>query len=415
MLLRFPDNFLWGASTSSHQVEGNTHNDWSEWEIKNSKKLADKAQRRWLDWQQKKFPEILNPKNYVSGKACDHYNLFEKDFDIAKKLGHNTHRFSIEWSRIEPKEGVFDKSELAHYKAVVHALKTRGMEPFVTLWHWALPVWLSKKGGVLSRNFDRYFARYAEFVVNGLKDDVSFWITLNEPASVIGNAYITGNWPPKKMNPICALEAYSSFARAHNLAYSQIHKISSSSKVGMASILSAIEPRNKKSPLDRALAKYARHYANKKFYELTEGKHDFIAVNYYFHRLIGLTKKKELSEKMATDMGWEIYPEGIYRVLDEVKKYSLPVYITENGLADTDDFKRADFIKGHLAQVHRAIEEGVDVRGYFHWSLLDNFEWDKGFWPRFGLVEVDYKTQERKIRKSALYYKDIISKNGVEL
>ena len=415
MFLKFPKNFLWGTSTSAHQVEGNNCNDWTEWEKQNTDWLTSQAHKKWAPWQQKRFPEMFKPENYISGKACDHYNLYEKDFDIAKQLGHNAHRFSIEWSRIEPKEGKFDKSGLAHYGAVIRALKTRGMEPFVTLWHWTLPPWLSKKGGVLSDKFDRYFSRYVEFVCNGLKDDVEFWITLNEPTSVIANSYLKRQWPPQKMSVFAALKAYTNLSKAHNLAYDQIHRLSPKAKVGLANILTYIEPRNPRSFIDRILAKIFHYYSNEKIFKLTSGRHDFLAIQYYFHNLVGAGKEKSLPEDKVSDMGWEIYPKGIRFVLEEVRKYNLPIFITENGIADKSDSKRSPFMKSHIIEIHKAIEEGVDVRGYFYWSLLDNFEWDKGFWPRFGLVEIDYKTQRRTIRESAFDYQDIIQKNGVEL
>ena len=143
----FPKDFLWGAATSAHQVEGGNRNDWSEWEKKNAEKLAKDAPKRFADWQVKKFPEMLTSENYISGAACDHYNRYEKDFDIAKELGHNAHRFSIEWSRIEPEEGKFDEKEVEHYRKVIQAIRDRGMEPFVTLWHWTNPLWISEIGG----------------------------------------------------------------------------------------------------------------------------------------------------------------------------------------------------------------------------------------------------------------------------
>ena len=146
-ILKFPKNFLWGAATSAHQVEGGNKNDWSEWEKNNAKKLAKKAKDNYQSWQKEKFPEMFDEKNYISGIACDHYHKFKEDFDLAKSLGHNAHRFSIEWSRIEPEEGKFNEKEIEHYKQVILALRERGVEPFVTLWHWTIPIWLAKKGG----------------------------------------------------------------------------------------------------------------------------------------------------------------------------------------------------------------------------------------------------------------------------
>jgi beta-glucosidase len=163
------------------------------------------------------------------------------------------------------------------------------------------------------------------------------------------------------------------------------------------------------------LARVGEYYANKKMFKLIVGKQDFAGVQYYYRKTIGFKKAPLLLEEKVSDLGLEIYPEGLYRILKKIGELNLPVYITENGLADRDDLKRGKFIRDHLTAAHRAISEGVDVRGYFHWSLLDNFEWDKGFWPRFGLVGIDYKTQKRTIRKSAYAYRDIIRGNGLEL
>ncbi len=413
--LKFPEGFFWGAATSAHQVEGNNHNDWSEWEEKNAEKLAERSKTYWEDWQREKFPEMLTPENYISGRACDHYNRYEEDFDVAKSLGHNAHRFSIEWSRIEPEEGKFDDAEINHYRKVIKAIRDRGMEPFVTLWHWTLPVWLSKKGGVNNKKFAAYFSKYAKYTVEKLKSEVKFWMTLNEPTSLISNSYAAGIWPPQKKNPWSALRVYENLAKANNAAYQEIKKVYSDFQVGFGNILQFIEPNNPKNILDNLAVSISDYFINKKFLKLVGNNQDFLAVQYYFHRKIKFPAKQNNKNRTVNDIGWEIYPEGIYHVLVDFKKYNLPIYITENGLADTRDEKRAKFIKDHLFWVHKAIQEGSDVRGYFYWSLLDNFEWDKGFWPRFGLVEVDYKTLERKIRPSAWEYAKICKNNELEI
>jgi beta-glucosidase len=416
-ILKFPEKFYWGAATSSHQVEGHNHNDWSEWEKLNANRLAQEAHKHFAHLPSWQFTqtEAENPTNYISGSACDHYHRFREDFDIAQSLHHNAHRFSIEWSRIEPEEGKFDEKEIEHYRQVIQALRERGIEPFVTLWHWTLPVWLSEKGGVRHSSFPAYFERYTETIVKALGNDVKFWITLNEPTSVIGAAYINGNWPPQKNNPFTAWRLYKNFARAHNLAFDAIHKIDSHAQVGLANILHSFEPYRQKSFLDRLAIKIGKYLANEKLLNLTQGKHDFLAVQYYFHNRIKFPRKISLHDKPITDLGWEIYPEGLYHTLKNLQPYKLPIYITENGLADASDTKRADFIRAHLVQINKAISDGADVRGYFHWSLLDNFEWDKGFWPRFGLVEIDYKTQERHIRPSAFVYGKIAEMNALEI
>jgi beta-glucosidase len=352
--------FYWGAATSAHQVEGNNHNDWTEWELKNSQ--------------------------IKSGRACDHYNRFREDFDIAKQLGHNAHRFSIEWSRIEPEEGKFDEKEIEHYRQVISALKERGIEPFVTLWHFTNPVWFAEKGGWLSKNAPKYFERYVYRLMRSL-ESVHYWITLNEPEIYADSSYLKGVWPPQNRNLLKYLKIFRNLAEAHKRAFVVIKKVNPDSKIGIAKNNTYFEGR---------LFILKDWWWNRYFLIMIKKYQDFIGLNYYFHRKFPKNENKE-----TTDMGWEIYPEGIYHVLKDLKKYRKPIYITENGIADARDEKRAEFIKDHLKWVHKAIEEGVDVRGYFYWSLLDNFEWDKGFWPSFVLVEMYYETVERKIMSRA--------------
>lgn len=414
MKLDFPDKFYWGSSTSAHQVEGGNYNDWTEWENEKAEELAKKAKKKWPAWQVKQFPEMFTPENYVSGRACDHYNRYEKDFDIAKSLSQNAHRFSIEWSRIEPEEGKFDKVAIAHYRKVLKALKKRKIEPFVTLWHWTLPVWLAKQGGITSPKFSFYFSRYAELIVKNFNKEVKFWITINEPEVVNFSAYLMGVWPPGQKNPLAYLKAENNLANAHIRAYKKIHQIDAKCSIGMAINLKFIEPRYRFCVFDQLVSKIYKYYSNQHFFKLIKNKFDFIGLNYYFHDRIRFYKGKNNENKDITDLGWEIYPQGIYYVLKDLQKYDKPIYITENGLADAKDKKRDKYIKDLLFWVYKAIVENVDVRGYFYWSLLDNFEWDKGFWPRFGLVRVNFKTLKRTIRRSALEYAKICRSNSFE-
>ena len=397
--IKFPKNFLWGAGTSSHQVEGGNVNDWSKWEKGNAEGLAKKSETYWQPWQKEKFPEMLQSRNYISGRACDHYHRFKEDFDIAKELNHNAHRFSIEWSRIEPKEGFIDEKEIEHYRQVLIALKERNIEPFVTLYHWTLPNWLAEKGGWLNPKTPYYFDRYVKIISENLFDYVNFWITLNEPSLYASNSYLKGNWPPEKKSIFKYFRVVNNLVKAHKLAYRALHLIDLECKVGIA-----------KNNIYFENIPFIDCFWNKYFLNKIKNEQDFIGLNHYFHQTLFGNKNESVS-----DMGWEIYPEGIYRVLKELKKYNKPIYITENGLADKDDQKREKFIKDYLIWIYKAIEEGVDVRGYLHWSLLDNFEWDKGFWPRFGLVEVDFKTFERKIRPSAYKYAKICKDNKIDL
>ncbi len=412
--LKFPDGFLWGAATSSHQVEGGTKNNWSEWERKNARRLAEEAKTKWQKWQQEKFPEMFNPKNYISDRACDHYNRFEEDFDLAKSGGHNAHRFSIEWSRIEPEEGKFDENEVEHYKKVIKALKIRGIEPFVTLWHWTEPVWFGEMGGWTNKKSQEYFLRFCKKIAKELKGEVKFWIVVNEPNVGLGFGYFFGSQPLGKKGLINFLKAYFNLLGAYKKVYTEIHKINDNAQVGLAHSFvfyesTLIFPLGK---IAKSIAKFGGNFFVKKI----KNKIDFIGCNYYIRNIISL-KKIRIEREEGTDLGWEIYPEGIYKILKNLKKYNLPIYITENGLADATDEKREKFIKDHLFWIHKAIGDGVNIKGYMHWSLLDNYEFPdvRGFWPRFGLIEIDYETFERKPRKSFYEYAKICKNNELEI
>jgi len=427
--LEFPKGFLWGSATSSHQIEGDNHNDWSEWE---------KSPRRIE--QLKKNGK--NPFDFISGVTCDSYRRFEEDFDIAKNLNHNVHRISIEWSRIEPEEGRFNYEAVQHYKNVVKAIRDRGMEPMVTLWHFTNPIWFVSGGGFLNKEAPLRFVRFVRFVVENLRDDVSLWITFNEAVSVYGPmAYISGIWPPQRHNFLSYLRFGKNITKAHVLAYKEIkniyHKspasktnsdnvspseqssVSMSHNIGEAQI--GIVENN--SPIISpwywkltGLSGLVNYYRNHALLSKTFPYYDFIGLNYYcFKRLPGSYSVLPRQDSVKI-MDWEIYPKGIYdRLLDLKRKYNKPIYITENGISDATDEKRTKFIKDHLYWIWRAIRDGVDVRGYMYWSLLDNFEWHHGYDPRFGLVEIDYKNnQTRKIRTSAYEYAKIISNNGFE-
>jgi len=404
------DPFFFGAATSSHQVEGGTQNDWTEWERANAERLVRNAERRHAanPWEAHLLARHFTPlkiENYVSGAAADHYHRFREDFDIAQSLGHNAHRFSLEWSRIEPEEGRFDEREIEHYRAVIGALRERGMEPFVTLWHFTLPVWMAAKGGTLAKDFPECLARYAAVVARAFKNDVRFWMTVNEPEIYSSKAHYKGDWPPQGRSFFAMLESGRQCARAHIAAYRAIKKENPAARVGAATDLIYFDAQ--RGFVSHFLKFIAERLWNTYFLRRAYRRMDFIGINYYFHNQIHNWFDKNQNEWLS-DFGWEIYPEGLYHVVRAIGKYGLPIYITENGVADASDRHRERFLREHLHWLRKAVDEGADVRGYFHWSLLDNFEWDSGFWPCFGLVEVDYKTQARKIRPSALAYKELI-------
>jgi beta-glucosidase len=398
----FPKDFYWGAATASHQVEGNNHNDWSEWE---------KSEKRINDLKKSGLLDKYGLDNFISGRGADHYNKYKEDFKLAKELGHNATRFSIEWSRIEPEEGKFNQKAINHYKDVIKTLKELDIEPFVTLWHWPIPIWLRDKGGLESSKIPKYFVRYAKKVVAVLGEDVKFWITLNEPLVNTSISYVQGIWPPQRKNPFVFLKVNLNLLKSHKLTYTAIKEINPKAQVGIAKHNTYFS--TKGNGLINKGIRFLVHFLwNNLWLWCIKNYQDFIGLNHYFHNRIyyGLNKNEN---KITNDMGWEIYPTSLYHCLKDLEKYNKPVYITENGLADATDEKRTWFIYEMLKNVHKAIEEGVDVKGYLYWSLMDNFEWADGYWPRFGLIEIDYDTLERKPRKSTYFYRDICVHNGI--
>ena len=414
-ILKFPEKFYWGASTSAHQVEGSNHNDWSEWERGNATRLARESAGHFGHLPSWEFSrrEAEEPKNYLSGTACDHFNRFEEDFSLASSLGHNAHRFGIEWSRVEPEEGVFDTEVLQHYLSVILSLRKHGMEPFVTLWHWTLPIWLAEKGGIAHPDFPLYFERYTETVVKALGREVKFWVTLNEPELLTSHAYMAGKWPPQKKNLLTFYRALKNLINAHKLAYHTIKKYDTDCEIGIAKHEVVFEmARN--TIINRTLKKIAHSLTNRWLLDRIKDHQDFIGLNFYNRNVIDNGFKKN-PNKRVTDFGWEFHPESLFQALMDLKRYNKPIFITENGIADAKDSMREEWIRKSLIALHRAMTHGADVRGYLHWSLLDNFEWDKGYWLRFGLISVDRTTQKRTPRPSAYFYADICRSNQIEV
>ena len=386
--LNFPSGFLWGTATSAYQVEGANYN---------------------ADWE--KFKS--------AGQACDQYNLYEQDFDLIKQLNHNAHRLSIEWSRIEPKEGEFNQEEINHYIKELKYLKSLNITVMLTLWHFTLPQWVADKGGWENGQTPKYFERFVKKIVPQLAEYVDLWITLNEPGVYIYEIYTAKAWPPAKKSFLGQIKTFLNFVSAHKRAYKFLHHSFPAGKpCGIANNILSFEPYHKHSFFEQLTVSVNDIMTNHLFYFLTRGSHDFLGINYYFHlrfKHTGLMPQKlDLLGQThdVSDLGWEIYPEGIFDVLTDLAD-DLPIYITECGIATTNDDRRNRFLIAYLQEVVRAIRAGVNVRGFFYWSLIDNFEWHRGFDPRFGLVEVDYATQQRKIRPSALVYTDIIQHNGI--
>ncbi|MFA4999909.1 MAG: family 1 glycosylhydrolase [Patescibacteria group bacterium] len=397
--LIFPPQFFWGCATSAHQVEGGLVNDWTEWE-KSPRRLADLAKKQ------------LDPLDFISGTAVNSYIENNADIACLKELNANAYRFSVDWSRIEPEEGKFSTAALEYYKDFIKKLRAQGVEPFVTLWHWPLPLWLRDRGGWENREIVGYFKRFTEKVAAYFNTEVNFWITLNEPMVYASQSYLVGEWPPQKCNPFALWRVINNLAAAHRVAYGVLKNIDAGNQVGIAKHNIYFEAGNN-AFVNRVLKVVADWWWNYRFLNKIKSHQDFIGLNYYFHNFVNYGFNGQFSYKKKSDIEWGLHPEGIYHLLKDLKKYALPIYITENGLADRGDQHRAWYITEILKNVHRAISEGTDVKGYFHWSLIDNFEWAEGFRPRFGLYEIDYQTYERKARPSARFYADICKNNRI--
>lgn len=404
---RLPPGFLIGAASAAHQVEGgNRWNDW--WELEESGRLPHR-----------------------SGEACRHYELYEADFDLARSLGHNAHRLSIEWSRIEPREGEWNEDALSHYGAVVKALRDRGMEPVVTLHHFTNPAWFARRGGWVRRDSERFFARYVQRVAQRLATQVRFWITINEPTVYVKHAYVAGDWPP------CVRKSWSSAARvlvnmgrAHAAAYGIVHDARPDAMVGIAHSAPYVVPCDPTRLADRVAAKLRDFTLNHAFFTLLGRRPaavlDFVGLNYYARQVVrwrpvvgpavlfGSECKDDHhgQPRRFTELGWEVHAPGLRETLMLFRKYGVPLMVTENGIATSDEDARSDYLRQHVEALGQALRAGVPVLGYFYWTLMDNYEWVEGRGARFGLFGVDFATQQRTPRPAVRLFESICRGGG---
>ena len=426
-ILQFPEGFLWGTASSSHQCEGgNINNQWYRWEQQG---------------------HILTGE--VSGIADNWWENAERDFDLAEQMENNALRLSLEWSRIEPVEGRWDSAALDRYRQMLTNLRRRHLKPVVTLHHFTEPLWFADRGGFADEANIRFFVRYATHAVQTLKDLCDFWVTINEPNVYATQGYVIGSSPPGEQDIIRAFQVLRNLVQAHVQAFYAIRRLQPEGQIGYCLHYRLFDPANRLSPLDSSAASLQDTFFNWAVLQATEtGKfpfplkmllapvvraeaaRDYHGVNYYTREMVRFdpTLPAELfgrrfvrSGAICNDPGLdnnfgEIYPMGIYRILRTVYRRTRgnkPLYITENGFSDAADTRRPRAILEHLAMVHRAISEGIPVRGYLHWSLVDNFEWNDGWGVRFGLIEVDPQTQRRIPRPSASMYGEICRANAI--
>lgn len=404
----FPTDFYWGASTASHQVEGGTMNQWSVWELEHAKELSQTAHQRYgnlPNWHQIR-EQAEDPNNYISGRGVAHYIKYKEDFDLLEKLNLNSFRFSIEWSRIEPEEGVWNEKAITHYRNYIQELRKRHIEPFLNIWHWTMPTWFTDKGGFLYDSNRFYFERFVEKIAEELIEDVSYVITINEPNVYSSSSYLTGEWPPQHKNIISFLRVHWHLAKAHRGAYKILKNKKPSLSIGIAAQLANVQAKRPHNIFDGISTKYMRYFWNWWFLRRIRKESDFIGINYYFTDYYTGLLVRENPRVPLSDLGWYMEPEGLYPLLLRTwVRFQKPIYITENGLADESDRHRRWWIEESIVAMERALSEGVGLKGYFHWSLLDNFEWSHGWWPKFGLVAVDRSEEmKRTIRPSAKWF-----------
>lgn len=409
--LKFPKNFLWGVATSAHQIEGGQHNQWSVWELENAKALAAQSSYQFDDLSN--WPEVKRsaqtPSNYVSGRATEHYARFAEDISLARKLNLNAFRLSIEWSRVQPEQGAWDAGAVKHYKEVLAELKKQGIEPMVTLFHFTLPVWFTEMGGFEKRANVTFFVEFAERILSELGGTIRYVITINEPEIYASQSYLEAKWPPQVQNRAQYRRVLANLASAHNTIAKKLHAASRRYRVSIAKNSAYIYPGDDSALSVRAAA-VMQYQRDDMFLRKVIKQCDFLGVNYYFSERVYGYRVHNPDERL-NDLGWDMQPQYLERALERLsEKYKKPIIVTENGLADASDEDRQWWLMQTILAMQRAMRSGVELLGYFHWSLTDNFEWDKGYWPRFGLYAVDYRTMERTPRPSAVWFAKVLKK-----
>lgn len=408
----FPKHFLWGAATAAHQVEGDNHNQWSVWELENAKSKAAQASFHYNDFPswERVAATAKDPSNYVSGELGDHYSRYKEDFDFLDTMNMNAYRFSVEWSRVEPQEGSWNAEAMTHYKQYLAELKRRNIEPIVTLFHFTLPVWFVEKGGFEKRSNVQYFVRFAEKIMTELGNGIRFVVTVNEPEVYVYESYNTQEWPPNRSSLFAAFRVTQNLAVAHRRTTKALKRLNQRYRIGITKNSVFFYPGDD-SWLSRTSARIFQYFQDDFFIRKFIRHSDFLGVNYYqTQRVLGYRVHNPENEEFS-DVNWMLTPRDLQYVLERLHRtYRKPLIVTENGLADATDQHRKWWLQETIIAMREARKHGVNLIGYLHWSLMDNFEWAYGKWPRFGLVEVDYKTGKRTLRPSAVWFGGVIKK-----
>jgi len=410
-----PPGFFLGTATAAHQIEGGLDNDWTDWE---------------RGFHADGSPHVKD--RTVSGAACDSWNRFSEDLQLMRRLGANAYRFSVEWSRLEPSEGAWNDEAAERYLSWAHALRNAGIEPLVTLHHFTLPRWVATQGGWMNDRTVDLLVAFTERVAKKLGSAVDFWCTINEPNVLMAMSYLKGVFPPGLKDQRLCVQGLARLLRAHGRMVEALREHDTvdadgdgfSTRIGLAHHVRVFQPATR-HPFDRLAAGLTDQLFNQAIVDALvhgritlaipgivdidepapnlKGSLDWLGLNYYGRDHIrvnlsdpSLSEQYVPADRPTSDLGWDIYPEGMYRVLRRYGALGLPIYVTENGIADHRGDKRSEFLRSHFEALVRAARDGVDVRGYFHWSLLDNFEWAEGHEPRFGLYRVDYGDAEKR-------------------
>ena len=415
----FPRGFLWGTATASHQVEGgNTNNNWSRWE-----------QEGHTDGR--------------AGLAADWWGgRWREDFDRAAETGQNAHRFSVEWSRIQPTPDTWDEEAIEKYRAMLRGLKERNMTALVSLHHFTDPLWVTEKGGWETEAIVPLFERYVRKVVEALKEYVTLWCTINEPNVYALGGYLQGAFPPGKQDLKLSMRVLGNMLRGHAAAYRAIHELQPEARAGYALHYRPMVPRTNWSPLDRLMRNIRYEGLNMGFPSAissgvmrtpigsqnipeARGTQDYFGLNYYSVDTVwfDISKPRELFSNSGfrpdADLSGTKFianiPGGIFTSIKWAERMypHTPIIITENGVEDAEDRMRPRYIARHLHQVWHALNLNWPVKGYFHWSLVDNFEWERGWTQRFGLWGLEVETQKRIRRPSVDLYAEICKENGI--